>query len=533
MNGQRPVLIVIAFAQAIAIVLLAWSMFGGTNAVAGPSANLAAGEPAVVVPVTSAIDSAPVDVEVAKGTAQAPELASTQPPIGTLVHGSVRGEGDSVLPSANVSLLRGDSTKPLFSSSLQRGRSQFAWPDIAVGDYELRANAGGFGDYVQTFTIAAGAPDLRIEVVLKPSWLVKVLLLTPDGKPWHETLEAIRKDKPFFARLGSTEAVQVLVLWHEFPREMPTADLGRPLTIAKWRDGELTARYAGVLEMPERRAAYAAVVFQQVVLATAPLPAGQEELTFTIDPASVVRRMATLRVQVVDRDGKPLVAAKVGIDEDQSWRQPATVGRDGRLELTELLPGESSLSVSCEGYATQSYAIVLAPGAVIDLGTMVLLPQRDLRIEVQEAPEGDALHAWLMPLGGTSHASLRHRATAVWLRNSVATVRVAEGRYRLLLSGAGAANVEFDTRTLGDQPLVVKLQTEVAIDFDPASFDGPTRVVLRAVDGARVFDFWTTSRTRWQQKVLPGTYTVTVQPLVGAAREQRLVVSIDGVSCTL
>ncbi len=545
MNGHRPVWIVLASALAIAIVLLGWSLLRGKNVAAEPRVEAASDAAAAVVPAAPVVLPEPVDVEAAQRTAKDPEVVPTQAPLGTLVHGSVRVEGDAALPDyTNVSLLRNASTKPLFSTNMRREVSTFAWPDLAAGDYELRARAQGTRDYSQTFTIPAGAPELRIDVVLEPSWLVKVLLLAPDGKPWHETLATLRNDKPSFARMGLDEAVQVIALWHEFPRELPTSDLrSTPLTVAQWRSsrgfearrggGELPARYAGVLEMPERRAAHVAAVFKEVVLATAPLPVGQEELTFTIDPAIVVGRMATLRVHIVDRDGKPLAAAKVGINDSQSWRQPTAVDAEGRLELTELLPGEFRLSVACEGYAAPSCSIVLLPGAVTDLGTLVLLPQRSVRIEVQDAPEGDALRGSLLPLGAMPHASLQPDAMRLGLQAGVTTVQVADGRYRLVLSGAGGARVEFDTRTLGDQPLVVKLQPEGAIDFDPSGFDGPTRVVLRAADGVAVLDRWVTWRTRWQQKVLPGTYTVSVLPLVGPAREQQLVVGGGDVLCKL
>lgn len=546
MNGHRPIWIVLASLQAIAIVLLGWSLLRGTNVAAEPRVDAASEAAAAVVPAAPAAVPEPVETEVVQRLANDPDVVPTLAPLRTLVHGSVRVEGDGALPAyTSVSLLRGESTKPLFSSNLRSEVSTFAWPDLDAGDYELRVRAQSMRDHAQTFTIPEGAPELRLDVVLEPSWLVKVLLLAPDGTPWHESLAAMRNDKSSLARMGLDEAVQVIALWHEFPRELPTSDLrSTPLTVAMWRSSrgfearsgrgrELPARYAGQLEMPERRAAHVAAVFKEVVLATAPLPVGQEELTLTIDPAIVLGRMATLRVQIVDRDGKPLAAAKVGVNDAQSWRQPTAVDADGRLEQTELLPGEFRLSVSCEGYAAPSCSIVLAPGAVTDLGALVLLPQRSLRIEVQDAPEGDALRGSLLPLGAMPHASLQPDAMSLGVRAGVATVSVADGRYRLVLSGAGGARVEFDTRTLGDQPLVVKLQPEGAIDFDPSGLDGPTRVVLRAADGVAVLDRWVTWRTRWQQPVLPGAYTLSVQPLVGAAREQQLVVGSDAVSCTL
>ena len=121
----------------------------------------------------------------------------------------------------------------------------------------------------------------------------------------------------------------------------------------------------------------------------------------------------------------------------------------------------------------------------------------------------------------------------VSVRAGVIKTKVAEGRYRLVLAGAGGAILEFDTRTLGDAPLRVKLQPEATITFDSTGLQGPTQLVVRSAAGAVTLDRWVTWRSKWDSRVLPGTYTVTVRPLVGAPREQTLAVPMEGTTFTL
>ncbi|MCB9880101.1 MAG: hypothetical protein H6835_21110, partial [Planctomycetes bacterium] len=116
----------------------------------------------------------------------------------------------------------------------------------------------------------------------------------------------------------------------------------------------------------------------------------------------------------------------------------------------------------------------------------------------------------------------------LWIRDGKAALRLAEGRYRLRLTGAGGAVLDMDTRTCGDGPLTVSLQPEANLQVDSTSLDGPTRLVLETADGSTVLDRWVTWKSRWDRKLLPGTYRATIQPLGGAARTLSIDVPPDG-----
>ncbi|MBP8300976.1 MAG: carboxypeptidase regulatory-like domain-containing protein, partial [Planctomycetes bacterium] len=498
MNASRPILVVLAIAQAVAIVLLGWHLFGGTQAAAAPRS---AGK-TVESPVAEVVSPVP---EVAPAATQAPasddalaparEGEPKQLPIGVLLHGTVSvADGGSLPGYASLSLYRGGQTKPLFSSNLRQEQTSFAWPDLEAGDYQLRSRAEGMRDWETAITVPEGVQQQRVDVVLEPSWLVKVLLQNAAGTPLHEALATLAKSVPALASLDYSDAVQVIALWHEIPDVLPRSELrSSPMTIAKWKasrgieamrgGNKIPARYAGVLEMPERRAAYAALVFKEVVLARAQLQAGQEELQITVEPETLLRSLATVRVQIVDADRKPLSTAKVGINDTQSWRQPTAVDAEGRVELGNLVPGLFRFSVQCEGYNLPSCNLELAPGSVTDLGSLVMSAKRELLIEVEGASEGDELRGSLTALQPMPHASLSPEASRLPVKAGVIKTSVAEGRYRLVLTGAGGVRLEFDTRTLGDAPLRVKLQPEATITFDSTGLQGPTQLVVRSAAG--------------------------------------------------
>lgn len=544
---NRPVLVTIAILEAVAIVLLAFHL------TAGPGTLPDAAPAPAVARTTTAIgtDEAPADPPVANTPTTAPAVehsGSTPEPIrGALVFGKVRmGDDGALPPSVFVSLLPSGGGKALYDSTLQRPRSSFAWPLVPPGDYELRTRADGAQPKAVPLLVPAGTSELRIDVELESSWLVRVLLLAPDGRPYHEVRKELIEQRPELRPQASGDGPQVIALWHEIPANLPASELrSTPLTIATWRSSQgfesprgrvgndLPARYAGVLEMPERRPAHVAVVQKDFVLARGTLTAGQEELQLTVDPKVWIDSLATLRLQVVDEAGQPLAGAKVGLNDAQSWRQPSAAGDDGRFEQTNLAPGRLQLSVSAGDRALPPFVVLLQPGTVTDLGQLVLRAQRTVTIVVRDPPDGDGLSMSFVPLDPSPHARLEARTERLHVHKGKATANLVEGRYRLLVAGRGGARVEFDTRALGDAPLEMSLEPEATLEIDPTGTDGPRRLVVRTQNGIVVLDRWITWRTRWRQQILPGTYQVTVQALQGEAKEQTLVVGADGATLAL
>ena len=551
MNARSTPWLVAAVLEAVAIAWLAWIVFGDVAPAAAEAeataAPAAASEPsgqrdpvvrpAVVEPV--------VDTTSAAGTEATPSPAAVDVPVapmnGCLVHGVVRMQDGSPVPGVTLSLLASSAAAAVAYTSLSAGDRAFAWAEVEPGEYELAMRGEGVREAKQSVVVPPGVPGLHVDVVLERSWLVRVLLTTPEGKPLHEVLTPELQRK---LGMGFREGVQVIALWQPIPDELPPSDLrDTPLTVARWQSSrdigrgaatrELPARYAGVLELPESRDAFVAAVWKEVVLARGSLAKDQQEVELVVDPARLQASLATLRLVVVDRDGKPLPGAKVGVNDRQSRGEPTVVGGDGRFDRADLAPGLFLLTISCEGHEFAPSQITLRPGAVTDLGQVQAMPARAVTIRLAEVAEGKRPLGSMWLLDATNHAALRPFEHRLAFRNGEAKLELVDGRYLLQVRGAGAVRRVVDTRTLGDAPLVVELQPEAKLQIDPSATTTPTRLVLTAEDGTVVHDRWVTWRGRWEMPLLPGRYQVAITPLGGATSTRSLDLPSEGAKLVL
>lgn len=552
MNTRSTPWLVAAVLEAVAIAWLAWIVFVDappvaadtntpTNAVASePRASHDTVQPASVAPTVDTTAAVQPDGGAEPAAASAP----VAPMSGCLVHGAARMQDGSALPSRVWLSLMAPSASTaaaVASTSLSTDETMFAWAEVEAGEYQLALRGEGVREATQTVVVPPGVADLRVDVVLERSWLVRVLLTTPDGKPLHEVLSPEVQLK-MGMRFGA--GVQLIALWQPIPDDLPLSGLrDNPLTIAKWKSSreigrgattsELPARYAGVLEMPESRDAFVAAVWKEVVFARASLAKDQQELELVVDPARVQASLATLRLVVVDRDGKPLPGAKVGVNDRQSWGEPTAVDADGRFEKANLAPGLFTLTVSCEGHRFASSEITLRPGIVTDLGQVQAMSGREVTIRLAGAAEGKEPRGTMQLLDATNHAALRQLEHRLPFRNGEAKLGLVDGRYLLQVRGAGGVRRIVDTRSLGDGPLVVELQPEATLQVDSSATPTPTKLVLTAEDGAVVHDRWVTWRSRWDLPLLPGSYQVTTTPLGGTASTRSLDVSSGGAKLVL
>jgi hypothetical protein len=550
MNARSTPWLVAAVLEAVAITWLAWIVFADAAPAAAevhvPTGPATAEPPTQKDPVVHPASVEPtMDAAAAVRSEGAASTAAAGAPVapmnGCLVHGVVRMQDGSAVPGVTLSLMAGDATAAVARTSLSAGNLAFAWAEVEPGDYELAMRGEGVRESTQKVVVPPGVADLRVDVVLERSWLVRVLLTTPDGKPLHEVLSPELQLK-MGMRFGA--GVQLIALWQPIPDDLPQSGLrDSPLTIAKWKSSreigrgtttrELPARYAGVLEMPESRDAFVAAVWKEVVLARASLAKDQQELELVVDPARLQASLATLRLVVVDRDGKPLPGAKVGVNDRQSGGQPTAVDADGRYEKSDLAPGLFTLTVSCEGHRFAPHEITLRPGAVVDLGQVQALSSREVTIRLAGAAEGKEPRGGMRLLETASHAALRPLEHRLSFRNGEAKLGLVDGRYLLQVRGAGGARRIVDTRALGDGPLVVELQPEATLQVDSSATPTPTRLVLTTEDGAVVHDRWVTWRSRWDLPLLPGRYQVATTPLGGSASTRSLDVPSEGAKLVL
>ena len=548
MAGARAPWLVAAIAQAIAIVGVSGFLAKQGAAVeahaptqqAPPDADPADGTDvgqlaaaADATPSSSGRETAPRAG--ADGAAAAPD------DLGTLLHGRVTTRDGGKFEGAQMNLSIGEETKPIASAHVRAVQAQFAFAGLEPGEYCLRARVRGYRDVEQHVTIEAGVPALRIDVELQPSWIVKVALLAPDGRPLHEALaEAKVLPEGFFG-----EAVHVVAAWRALPAQLPLSDLREtPLSVGTWtssrmgmrRGGgsDLPARFAGALEMREKRDAFVAAVYREVVLVQQAVAAGQEELTLTVDPQQLRASAAAVRLQVVDgATGAPVPEARVTLDDAQTSRTPVAVDAEGRYEQANLRPGRYRLAIFAPDRVAPTATVDLKPGHTTDLGAIAVLDGVELRLRVPDLAD-DAPSGSLQPLDGTDTGVLRAAPIRFGLRQGEATVRVAPGRYRLRLQQKGrGASVEIDTRRTGGEPIVVALVDEPSVRIDPNAVDEPVRCEIRTPNGHVVYDRWITWRRPYEVQVPSGDYRVRIERLDGTVRDEALTVPAAGTTFVL
>jgi hypothetical protein len=553
MNARSLPWLLVAIAESLAILWLGWMLFGNepTPPTLGPSTSPPNAAPA------SPGDAAPAPRKHAEGPAQAAGQAEStaegttprpaapgpsEPMLGCLVHGTVTvQDGSSTARNLNLRLEPDAGGSVIARSYVSASDPAFAWADVPAGTYQLIAGGEGVAPSTQAIVVPPERTELRVDVSLTSTWLVRVLLATPDGRPWHEALSMEEQQ-----RLGLTRfrEVALIALFEPIPDELPRSELRTsPFTIGVWQSArgfarggppsKLPARYAGTLELSERRAVYVAAVLKDLVLARAQLAVDQDELEMVVDPSRIAASLATLRCQVVDAAGKPLTNARVELSDRQSGGRGTPVDADGRFEQAGLHPGLLEFTVHCRGHHFPQRSITLRPGTVTDLGTLQATSGRSLTIQLEGATPEKEPSVTLTPIDPPPHPALGPGELRLSAQEGRVQVELADGRYRLHVRGAGGAVQTFDTRALGDAPLVVRLAPEAVLQVDSSATSAPTRLVFTNSDGVPVFDRWVTWRSRWNLGLLPGAYQVTTTPLGGAPTSRSLDVPLEGAKLML
>lgn len=543
--------VAVALVEAVLIVLLVRSLTGdpapppskvhAPAPAADDTDGRATAMPAERQPQTANEDPShtatePTNAAVPTASADAPAVT------GCLLIGNVRMPDGLDMPAdVFLTLVPAATSSAVAASRLFDGMQQFAWADVPAGDYELRTRGDALRSTSLPVTVPAGAARHDVDVLLEPSWLVDVLLTTPDGRLLRDALTPELRHR--LGMLGR-DGPEVIALWHPIPNQMPPREpRARLLTVAQWDSAESTsgearqrqraARYAGTLQMPERRDAHVAVMWKDAVVATSPLPAGAPEVALVVDPARIEASLATLRLTVVDSAGAPRTGAKVAANDRDTWHQPVEVDAHGRVQLADLLPGTYSLSIQHGDDAIAPCTVTLAPGQTVDLGRIVASAPRNVTLRFEGPSASGELTASVTSIDRLPHGALQPSTRRLSVQNGVATTALVDGRYLLRASGAGGAVQTFDTRALAADELVVQLRPEAPLELDSTAVDGPTRLTLAAQDGTVVYAIWVTWQSRWEITLLPGSYRATFAPLHGEERTVPLLVPDAGTTLAM
>lgn len=216
-------------------------------------------------------------------------------------------------------------------------------------------------------------------------------------------------------------------------------------------------------------------------------------LTFAATPASGQSNYASLRGTVFDPQRQAIAGATVQVTSasTQAMRQ-ANTDDEGAFQITGLLPGEYTLTVQAQGFATLTRTVGLEVGQQMTLDVDLKIPSLDASVEVKsaaavlrttDASVGEIVEATSvrnLPLNGrmlidlvltVPGAHLSHGAQAgdmsplYWRPGQRSAVSIGGNRPNanyFLLDGATATDPTFNTLSLSPSPDAVqefKVQT--------------------------------------------------------------------------
>lgn len=540
-HDPNGVLRVLAWAQAVIIAVLAVMLLRSPEAAPAPTSPvLAAAQPRPApsqpeAPSVLPVVEAPPPSHGDTAATAAPSSSAS----GTTLYGRVVDEQGEAIADGIVWLRREGSQQELATIHMRQGHSEFAIAGLQPGKIEFQSRATGYREQRGSIEIPAAVPRLRRDIVLSESWLLTVKILTPEGKPLHAELREASKTKPMLRHVEVAAVVTATQPEGDFP---PTPSRDVTFGLGRWRGATGIAAMdngprqpndvAGVIEIDTRQPLWLSAVLRHRVLASMAVEPGQKEAVLTIALDQVLKDLGSIRGRVVDAaTGAAMPEAAVGFGDLQSSGGGDKVDAEGRFAIQDLRPGLLDVEIRAGKKAARRDLITLHPGQVLDLGDVPVFEYRSIKGRcdgiVGKAENGRISYT---PLDPVWHPAVqRHTDSTSLQADGSFTLYLPDGRYRLRASGAGGAITEIDTRTLGDQPLLLQLQPEASLRLDVQTHGEIWQLAMFDSTGREVFRRELRDGWKFPVPLLLGDYRAELTGPGGKHQTRRLHLGGDGV----
>ncbi|MBI5852815.1 MAG: hypothetical protein HZB39_17525 [Planctomycetes bacterium] len=280
--------------------------------------------------------------------------------------------GDSIPNNLSIELWRDGEWR---SASVANG--QYAAAGLAPGIWEITPRAKDFVAKREALLLGATATHLH-DLVLERAQTVAVYLRTTDGLP---LLDALKN------KLGPS-SFAVAAFERPLEHDLPAMTEGQVSGVgcARWSSArergkalpEVGPQAApdGTLILDREPPVHAALFFRHLVIAQQPIQAGQDSLTFSVDPASIVARCGTVRARLIDATtGQPVTSgARFDVHSaEQADGGKPEIGAEGRVLVTGVPPGTTLISIMAgDRGAPTNCEVVIPAGGTLDLGDVAL-----------------------------------------------------------------------------------------------------------------------------------------------------------------
>ncbi len=294
--------------------------------------------------------------------------------VGHVVWGYVLDDGGHPLASASRAGIR--FVDELGASQLATidAEGAYSTPGLATGRWYLTAGASGRKASEATLDLTDDAATVRQDFQLSPQPCVRVRLIGPAGHPFWE--EAKGTDLPPFLGLELLAVATSQPPGERFEEVVGSAN--NPFGVGQlWFNGQsdvrLGAEYLGRIDLAVDPPVYVSLVLYHDVVETQRLAAGEDEVTFTLDPATLAARLGGVEFTVVDaKTSAPIEGAQVMLRvKGQSGPSQAS-NAEGHVLFDAQMPGLYELSVAAEGRAAVRREVDVPRGRRADLGRIAL-----------------------------------------------------------------------------------------------------------------------------------------------------------------
>lgn len=482
----------------------------------------------------------------ASGSSAVPDAPTSTPPdratapSGTVLFGQVANASGEAVANSVVWFRRDEDSKAIATISSRPGNSTYAIAGLSPGRITYQTRATGYKERRGSIDIPADLPRLRYDIELEPAWLLTVKIQTPEGEPLHLALQKVTKDRSMLHHVEVCAVVTASRPEADFP---PTPYREVSLGLGRWqsatgisarvRDGAQQPKdVAGTIEIDERQPLWVTAVMRHRVLASAQVEPGQGEVVLTVPLQQVLQDLCSIRGRVVDAaDGTPVANAAIGFGDLQGTGSAGKSDADGHFEVRHLRPGLLDVEIRGASRMARRDLVLLQPGQTLDIGDVPIFEFRQIkgRCEGLMGKPEDCSISWTSLEVPTHPAVRRYTDSTRVAADGTFTLNLPDGPYRLRASGSGGALTEIDTRTLGDQPLVLQLAPEANVRLDVQSNGEPWELAMFDSKGREVYRRALQHGWQFALRFLPGDYRAELTDRHGTKHTRQIHLGADGV----
>ena len=451
-----------------------------------------------------------------------------------VLYGSLRASNQTLAMTSGLLELHAGETADdeRLARLVLREPKAYAIPDLNLGVHHLSIRMDGFRPALAIVDIPRGKTTFRHDVIVQPSWLLRVAINTPDGQPLQGKAFAQLRARQ---RISSRAPVHVVGSLAEPPTALPSSgERTPPYGIGKWIDAhamrpghsapfDLPARFAGQLDLPLDEPMFVSAAFGTAVLATERVDTRQAEVTLVVNPTKLLDSLSAVRVRVLAaEDGKPTTEARVYVSDRSSGGSGVPVNREGRVAIEGLRPEQLEFSVRAPDRIGPQLLLNLVAGETLDLGDVRLSKPEALHLHFEGLAQGARATARLQAIAksvppGTQPGEWRvFGSTATPLHASV-----PPGSYRIIArSGTHHAVFEFNTSTLTDGKVTVRMAQAPTLRI---SIREPLNLRVLRDDGVQIYSGRFQAPTNHRIPLPIGRYTTEVLSRDGRVQSHAVV----------